>query len=280
MFEGEVSELKDIKPDRVVGHMQYCEVHNKTKDSNDGSIPLTVHLTFSPKKSTSKAKEASLRTRLLDQTIKILSKAVKDKEIKDEDILPVIEELDDNYLPVQNLKLAYAQERNPDKVPEIADKLINSIDQQALAVYFGTVIKNKTVKEELEDEDPEVAKKSKEMRQEKDSLVNALHAKLVYELKKENDDEIIKTMEKLRKWVDTTEEKYALEDIKFDRRRKRVGAMLKKLNKLISDGVNTKNEKELFYIRREIVAEQGWYHWIVYFDNMGAKSFPSMYPPF
>lgn len=285
LFEKEVPDMKDIKADRLVGVLQYCDVHNKPtgiRGEKVGAIPLTVNLTFTPKKKENLKPKIldDLRTKLLDQNIEFLQKAIKDKEIKDDELEAVIDNLDSNYLPVLNLKLNFAQERKYDRIPLIADQIINSIDKQALAIYFGTQTKNKAVKEEQENEDPELAKKSKEMQRQKDSLAAALHAKLSYMLKSGQNQDTKDIMDQLRSWVDTTEEKYAVSDIKYERQHKRVGNVMKKLTKMINDNSNSKNVKELYEIMTEILKEQAWHHWIVYNEEQKAKRFPPSYNPF
>jgi hypothetical protein len=168
-----------------------------------------------------------------------------------------------------NLKLAYAQERKKENVPKIADEIVNMIDQQALAVYYGTLTKNKGVKEQQEEEDAELAKKSKEMQRQKDSLAAALHAKANHALSNGQDAKLI--IAQLRSWVDTSEEKYAFTDVKYDSQDQRIGSVFKKITKMLTD---LPNSKEIFDIKTEKLEQLSWHHWVIYQQNLRAKKFP------
>ncbi|XP_024527545.1 tripeptidyl-peptidase 2 [Selaginella moellendorffii] len=220
-----------------------------------------------------------------------------------------------NYIPLlseilQKLAASKDSEQDYDEVIAAADELISCIEKDALAKFIA-------MKNEPEDADAVQAKKDMEMQ--RDAFLDALCKKLtaiaekeeqqnkagVFESAKqesietpqdesgEGSSEVVKeedkkqedsseyeaTFAELRKWVDITSSKYALFNVKRERKLKRYGNALKALNELIQDD-SKPPQKPLFELRIRILEEMGLKHWVEYEKHWLAIRFPNSLPLF
>ena len=86
-----------------------------------------------------------------------------------------------------------------------------------------------------------------------------------------------RTFAELRKWVDTTDDKYVLLHIRREKRHGRLGNALELLNRHIT---KSKQQKMLFDKRIKLLNELGWAHWRDYEKKWLLLRMPKEYAPF
>ncbi|MCO5584157.1 hypothetical protein L7F22_038080 [Adiantum nelumboides] len=195
-----------------------------------------------------------------------------------------------------------------DEVIDAADQLLDVIDKEALAKFYGM----NSVAEE-----PEAMKVDQEMEKQHDALVDALYKKglalakleddsIVDELKGGDsaqekaelpssteipveggtqgspaacDDRFEETYLELRKWVDISSTKYSLLKVIHEKRAGRFGTALKVLNELLQeDGKAPK--RSLYELQVSLLEKVGWVHWAALAKKTLLVCFPPNYPLF
>ncbi|MCH7689000.1 MAG: hypothetical protein IH899_20380 [Planctomycetes bacterium] len=171
-------------------------------------------------------------------------------------------------------------------LPEVvaaAEYVLAQIDTEKLAAHYGTNVNA---------ENPEEVKLRKTMDEQKSVLVDTLYRKgraLGYmELPdviaehpiadpQAHDQAFEANFAELRKWVDTTDQKYFLLHVRRERRKGRYGNALKLLNKYIpTSAPNYWSMKK----RRDIYEKLGWNHLWKYEKNWLLIRFPGEFQPF
>ncbi|MCO5584272.1 hypothetical protein L7F22_038196 [Adiantum nelumboides] len=200
-----------------------------------------------------------------------------------------------------------------DEVIDAADQLLDVIDKEALAKFYGM----NSVAEE-----PEAMKVDQEMEKQHDALVDALYKKglalaeldddSIVELVTEEelkggdsaqekaespssteipveggtqgspaacDDRFEETYLELRKWVDISSTKYSLLKVIHEKRAGRFGTALKVLNELLQeDGKAPK--RSLYELQVSLLEKVGWVHWAALAKKTLLVCFPLNYPLF
>ena len=203
-----------------------------------------------------------------------------------------------NHVPVLVARLKRLDNHKRDEhlpaVVQAADAVLAQIDTAALAAHYGV---------NLDPDDAEAAEQRKEMDKSKDTLVDTLYRKgraLAFILdggedgskpKADADDEseatekethdlieaFERTFAELRKWVDTTDDKYVLLHIRREKRHGRLGNALELLNRHLK---TAKPQEMLFKKRIKLLDELGWAHWRDYEKKWLLLRMPKEYPPF
>ncbi|KAI5070002.1 hypothetical protein GOP47_0014345 [Adiantum capillus-veneris] len=199
------------------------------------------------------------------------------------------------------------------EVIDAADQVIDVIDKEALAKFFGM----KSVAEE-----PEAMKIDQEMEKQHDALVDALYKKglALAELEDDSivelvtgedlkggesteertespnstdisiqggtqglsaasDDSFEETYLELRKWIDISSTRYSLLKVIHEKRAGRFGTALKVLNELLQDDGKAP-KRSLYELQVYLLENIGWGHWAVLARKMLLVYFPSNYPLF
>jgi tripeptidyl-peptidase-2 len=188
-------------------------------------------------------------------------------------LLAVLHRLDQEKIRKQHLS----------KIVAAADNVLAQIDTEKLAAHYGTNVNT---------EDPEEVKLRKTMAEKKSVLVDTLYRKgraLGYmELPdviadhpiadpQAHDQAFEANFTELRKWVDTTDQKYFLLHVRRERRKGRYGNALKLLNKYIPSSA-----PNYWYIkkRRDIYEQLKWTHLWDYENSRLLIRFPGEFQPF
>ncbi len=229
----------------------------------------------SAKKDESSAEERYAES-LIDFKVKQLARlhGEEDRELFDRIAAEVLAERPD-YLPVLVARLERAdgvkREEHLDGVIAAADRVIDQIDQIALAAHYGV---------QLDPDDEAAAEQRKESDEKKAILVDALFrkAKALSDLSDGAADPAFEAaFANLQKWVDTTEGRYLDLHIEREHRHGHLGAVLKLLNaKIAAQPTNRK----LYERRIELLGELGWSHWKDHEEIRQLIRFPRGYPPF
>ncbi|MCH2124065.1 MAG: S8 family serine peptidase [Pirellulaceae bacterium] len=163
-------------------------------------------------------------------------------------------------------------------VVSAADEVIQRIDQQALANFFGKRIDLK-----------KDAEKKKRFEEHRAQLIDALYRKgrslgymeLPEVLEKHPIEDpaahatvFEENFAQLQLWVDTSDEKYFLLEVRRERRSQRFGNALKLLNKHNPNGTTN---SWLFKKRRDLYQDLGWQHLFEYEDRWMLLRFPKTY---
>ena len=192
-----------------------------------------------------------------------------------------------NHLPVlvEVLRRADGKRREEDlgAVVAAADRVSAQIDRVPLAAHFGV---------NRDPDDKADAKLGEEMERQRDALVEALHrkAQALLELSSADDAEerpetdaqaatsaaFEAAFAELRKWVDTTDDKYLMLHIEREIRHGRLGEALHLLNERIAE---SRHDKELYEKRIKLLDTLGWLHWKEYEEKWELIRFPEEYPP-
>lgn len=192
-----------------------------------------------------------------------------------------------NHVPVMIEQLRRATEKmedDPWAVAAAADRVINQIDDDALAAHFGR---------EVDPDDPAATKLHKEMTEQKKQLIEALHLKAqallqIAEADRTggrpetvsdtiSDRDFEEAFAALDAWVDTTDDDYLTLHIDRLVWLDQLGTALELLNKKIAAD---KPDKELYAQRIELLKKLGWPWWQDYETKWNLVRFPSAYPPF
>ena len=235
------------------------------------------------------ASEDDLAERLLQSKLSLLKDLTREK---DEDQFERLagEILDERpgHVPVlvaklQRLDTEAHRKEQLDEIVSAADAVISRIDTQAMALNFGT----------KRDPGNEAANKQyQDLERQREILADALYRKgraLGYmELPEVLEQRPIEDPQahaqafeanfaELRKWVDTTDEKYALLQVRRDRRKERFGNALKLLNQHISGSAPN---RWYYKKRRDIYQQLGWQHLRDYETAWLLVRFPAGFAPF
>ncbi len=191
------------------------------------------------------------------------------------------------HLPVfvQQLRRAEAnRDEDLQAVVDAAERIIEQVDEQALAAHYGVKI------------DPEDAldeRVRREMDEKREALIAALHMKAAAlldlaraarpdeeaetEATAEADEAFEEAFSELRRWVDTTEGEYLALHVEREIRQGDLGEALKLLNARIAEA---RTERKLYEQRIHLLKRLGWPHWAEYEGAWMLMRFPKAYPPF
>lgn len=169
-----------------------------------------------------------------------------------------------------------------------ADAVIRRVPKKRLAQQLAL---------RVNEEDPRSAAKRKEIEQQREILTDALYRKgraIAYmdlpptpgaepmeipkkpKTYKARNKLFEQNYAELRKWVDMTDPKYVLLNIRRERRRERPAAALL----LLLDLMKKQPTRQLLYKKRgDILGELGWKHWQAYANAWKIIRFPDAYPP-
>lgn len=225
---------------------------------------------------------------LLDAKLDVLKslKWPEDKEAFDQLAGEILaEHPDERRVYVVRLHVLDTDDRK-ERLPlviDAADRVIESIDQVSLMQRLSG---------RVDPDDAEAVEERTQAEAERDVLVDALYRKgraLAYmELpdviaehpiadQAAHDQLFEQNFETLARWVDTTEKKYFLLDIRRDRRQGRYGEAIRLLNRYIAEPPPT----YLYYKkRRDMYGEMGWDDWQEYERRWLLIRFPQAYQPF
>ncbi|MCH7870153.1 MAG: S8 family serine peptidase [Planctomycetes bacterium] len=202
-----------------------------------------------------------------------------------------------DHLPVFVARLKRLDDQKRDEhlpaVVQAAGAVLKRIDTAALAAHYGV---------NLDSDDADAIELREEMDVAKAILVDTLYRKgraLAFTLdggeagsgrtkeaaaKADADEEtdgliaeFERTFAELRKWVDTTDDKYVLLHIRREKRHGRLGNAIELLNRHLAQA---KPRKMLFEKRIKLLNELGWAHWRDYEKKWLLLRMPKEYPPF
>lgn len=288
--------------DRLLGEIRYAKTDQNQlgAGSRPGGYPLTVIVAAKaskpdePKASDAEKDERSDAEKLADAIRD--AKVAELKKLKGEDQKALFDKLADeilrdnpDYLPVHVARLHFVDDDSThmDHLRDViaaADAVIDQIDADALAQYFGR---------EHELDDPAAKKRDKEMNERKDALVDALYRQ-GRALAWLNDDEEVaapeaehealraqldETFTALQSWVDTTGKDYVRLHIRHEMIHDRLGEALQLLNAHLDD-LGAEAPKNIVDKRRKLFERLGWDHWADYEARWQLRNYPVDYPRF
>ena len=205
-----------------------------------------------------------------DAKVAVLQKA------SDEDYEPLKKLLLEDYpghLPILLEELKRAEkhsEKGKDsaRLLTVCNEIINSIDRSELAIFVAKKnVPDSSDKEELK----------QKMKLQKEALISALSAKTKTLLDQEGTDDLERTFDLLREWVDTTSEKdFLLLHARKDLRDGNYGLAIKHLNKIINSDEMHGDLKEAIEVRKSIIESHlKWPCWGVLEEERIRCYFPS-----
>ncbi|WPT13225.1 Tripeptidyl-peptidase 2 [Picochlorum sp. SENEW3] len=271
---------KDAVPGTVLsGKLQFAGT--SAAKQAPGSSP--VMFVVPPKKkesSTSKSEqkiEESIQDRLLGAKVAVLQKLSEEEEEEYNSLLKSLLEEKPNHLPVlkEEMKrsasaLAKATDEEKERLQErllsVCTTIIDSIDRDKLAVF---------VAKKTSPEGEEALKIKKEMETQKEALVSALGHKCRVYIDQKNSDELSKSFDLLREWVDTASDNdHLLLHARKELMEEHYGLAIKALNKLIDGEEAQKDLQEALALKQDILGELGWHCW----EILEREKFRHYYP--
>ncbi|XP_048325872.2 tripeptidyl-peptidase 2 [Ziziphus jujuba] len=290
---------KDLKDYPVSYHISYVVPPNKPdEDKGKGSSPTLT-------KSVSERLEEEVR----DAKIKVLASLRQDSDEEISEWKKLSDSLKSEYpkyTPLLSKILEGLVSRNnvvdkihhDEEVISAANEVVDSIDRDELAKYFG-------IKSEPEDEEAEKIKKK--METSRDQLAEALYQKglalveietlerkkTASEGAKDVDetvdrsrpdsgiqpDKFEENFKELKKWVNIKSSKYGTLLVIRERRSGRLGTALKVVNDLIQDD-GEPPKKKLYELKLSLLEEIGWSHLVTYERQWMHVCFPANLPLF
>jgi DNA primase len=230
--------------------------------------------------STSKSEqkiEESIQDRLLGAKVAVLQKLSEEEEEEYNSLLKSLLEEKPNHLPVlkEEMKrsasaLAKATDEEKERLQErllsVCTKIIDSIDRDKLAVF---------VAKKTSPEGDEALKIKKEMDAQKEALVSALGHKCRVYIDQKNSDELSKSFDLLREWVDTASDNdHLLLHARKELMEEHYGLATKALNKLIDGEEAHKDLQEALALKQDILGKLGWNCW----EILEREKFRHYYP--
>ena len=223
--------------------------------------------------------EEQFTQNLLDNAITQLSNLVKQGKFESFDKLSRSDPLfgegskASTYLPYLQVCLEAEESRkvrSESSIIEAADKIINLIDSQKIAIYFGT--KHTT-------QDPK-------MQQEKDQLINALYKKALSESVLLKDQKIefaqlSKTLSELSKWVEPSDQKLIKFNVNLNQNKGLFALSHTELQKILSDPKVTPLERKSYLETQASLFEK--LDWKIFLDDLRRSilvKYPQDYPIF
>lgn len=191
-----------------------------------------------------------------------------------------------NYLPalVEQLKRVEAEDRDQhlQDIVDSADRILAQVDRTQLAAYFGVE----------HDADHLDKKLDKQMKEQKDAVIAALHAKAQALLDLAQQAQVgdqanaeaanagLTAFEaafaELDQWVDTTDKDYRDLHIAREIQHNRLGEALQIIDGMISDDPT---DLDLYPRRLELLEKLGWQNWVAYEKKWDLIRNPQDYPP-
>ena len=185
-----------------------------------------------------------------------------------------------DHLPVLMAQLKRADrkkgEGETEAIVTAADRVIEQIDREELAAFFGVSDDN---------DDPDATRRREQMNEEKGLLVEALFRKaraLLHAAEQGGDEEdgiaaFDAAFDDLRRWADAGAKKYLALGVGAERLHGRLGEALALVNKRVGA---SPLEREPYERRIELLEELGWDDWAELERRWLLRRFPKEYPPF